>query len=195
MDRSQPRVAPPALRVGRKTLLRRPTATDVEAFLGAVRASRRLHRPWLVAPETPEQFAALLARSERDDFECLFVCERSSRGIAGVVNFSQIFYGNFRSAYTGYYALAPYAGRGLMTEGLQLAVGHAFRRLGLHRVEANIQPENAASIALVRRCGFRLEGLSPRYLKIGGRWRDHERWALTVEDVAARGSEAGGRGR
>ena len=69
-----------------------------------------------------------------------------------------------------------------MSEGLGLLLRLAFRRLRLHRLEANIQPGNAQSIALVRRAGFRREGLSPRYLKIGGRWRDHERWAITVEE-------------
>ena len=64
-----------------------------------------------------------------------------------------------------------------MREGLQAVVRHAFGKLGLHRVEANIQPDNSASIALVRSCGFSQEGYSPRYLKIAGRWRDHERWA------------------
>ena len=59
---------------------------------------------------------------------------------------------------------------------------YAFGDLGLHRVEANIQPGNAASIALVKGAGFRLEGVSPRYLKIGGVWCDHERWAMTVEE-------------
>jgi ribosomal-protein-alanine N-acetyltransferase len=54
--------------------------------------------------------------------------------------------------------------------------------MSLHRVEANIQPNNAASIALVKRCGFRLEGFSPRYLKIAGEWRDHERWALLADE-------------
>jgi ribosomal-protein-alanine N-acetyltransferase len=69
-----------------------------------------------------------------------------------------------------------------MSAGLELVLGRAFGELELHRLEANIQPKNRRSIELVRRAGFRCEGLSPRYLKIAGRWRDHERWAITVED-------------
>ena len=65
---------------------------------------------------------------------------------------------------------------------MHLVLGHAFRAMRLHRVVANIQPENAASIALVRRSGFRLEGFSPRYLKVAGRWRDHQRWPMTIDD-------------
>jgi len=68
-----------------------------------------------------------------------------------------------------------------MTEALQLVLRHAFTKLELHRLEANIQPGNTASIALAKRCGFELEGYSPRYLKVGGRWRDHERWAIRAE--------------
>jgi ribosomal-protein-alanine N-acetyltransferase len=107
---------------------------------------------------------------------------RESGELAGVINVSEIVRGPFQSAYLGYYAFVPHAGRGYMTEGLALALRWIFGELRLHRVEANIQPGNAASRALARRLGFRREGLSPRYLKVGGRWRDHERWALTVDD-------------
>jgi len=73
-----------------------------------------------------------------------------------------------------------------MTEALALALAVAFGRLRLHRVEANIQPGNIPSLALVRRAGFRREGLSRRYLRIARRWRDHERWALLAEDWRGR---------
>jgi RimJ/RimL family protein N-acetyltransferase len=92
--------------------------------------------------------------------------------------------GGLQSGYLGYGAFAAHAGRGLMTEGLRAVLGTLFGELGLHRVEANIQPGNAASLALARRLGFEKEGFSRRYLHIDGDWRDHERWALLAEDWA-----------
>src|SRR4029450_9411772 len=103
------------------------------------------------------------------------------RGLVGVVNISEIVHGAFRSAYLGYYAFVPYAGRGLMKEGLALVITYAFRELKLHRLEANIQPGNRASKALVKTLGFRREGLSPRYLKINGSGRDQESWGKVCE--------------
>lgn len=103
---------------------------------------------------------------------------RDTGALVGVINLTNIVLGPFRSGYLGFYAFAGHERQGLMHEGLTLVVRHAFRKLKLHRVEANIQPANAASIALVESCGFSREGYSPRYLKIAGRWRDHERWAL-----------------
>lgn len=103
------------------------------------------------------------------------------RAVVGVFNLSQIFRKGFQNAYLGFYGNAEFAGQGFMTEALRLTVSFAFSELQLHRLEANIQPENTRSIALVRRVGFRKEGFSPRYLRIGGQWRDHERWALLAD--------------
>ena len=150
-----------------------------------MRSSRRHLRPWIYAPETPDAFDELIRRGRTDEYEFLLACIRDGGAIAGSFNLSQIFRGGFLSAYLGFAAGAPYAGRGLMSEGMELTLRHAFRTLRLHRVEANVQPANERSKKLVTRCGFRLEGFSPRYLKVGGRWRDHERYAVTVEDWRA----------
>ena len=175
-----------ALEHGRRVYLRHPRQTDRDEFLRLVDLSRDLHRPWVYAPETPREFAAYLGRSASASERCFLVVRRSDDALAGVYNVSQIARGFFESAYLGYYAFAPTAGEGLMAEGLDLVLRHCFRKLKLHRLEANIQPDNERSKRLVERAGFRYEGYSPRYLKIGGRWRDHERWAITREDWAAR---------
>ena len=86
--------------------------------------------------------------------------------------------GSFLSASLGYYVGAPFVGLGYMTAGLNLVCKHAFERMGLHRLEANIQPDNVRSLQLVRRCGFTHEGLSEKFLYIAGEWRDHERWSI-----------------
>jgi ribosomal-protein-alanine N-acetyltransferase len=129
-----------------------------------------------------EQFIAFLKRCRKADSACFLICLVENRSIAGSINLSQIFRGGFQNAYLGYYMGARYAGQGYMTEAVQLIVRHAFEQLKLHRLEANIQPGNTASIAVVKRAGFTLEGYSRRYLKICGRWRDHQRWAIVSED-------------
>lgn len=164
--------------MNRSVYLRAPTVSDLPQFVAAARASRALHAPWVSAPATPKAFLNYLKRMSAPDHCALLVCRRGSGEPVGVVNISNIVRGAFRSGYLGYYAFSGFERRGLMREGLRLVVRRAFGALKLHRLEANIQPANAASIALVRRCGFRLEGCSPRYLKIGGRWKDHERWAI-----------------
>ena len=111
----------------------------------------------------------------------MLACRRDNREIVGYFNISEIVRGPMQSAFLGYGAVAAHAGHGYMTEGMQLVLERAFTELRLHRLEANIQPGNSASIALVRRCGFVHEGFSERYLKIAGRWRDHERWAIRAE--------------
>ena len=151
-------------------------------FLERVKASQRLHRPWLKAPHTAQQFRELLARARGERHASFFVCTADTSELAGVINVNEIVRGLFQSAYLGYYALSPFAARGYMAEGLGLVLEQAFGSLGLHRLEANVQPGNRRSVRLVSGLGFSLEGLSPRYLKIGGRWRDHERWAILADD-------------
>lgn len=158
--------------------LRSPAPADRRQFLAAVQASHRLHGRWISAPGTPQEFLQYVARMQQPANRGFIVCERAGDGLVGVINITNIVMGPFRSGYLSYYAFAGFERRGLMGEGLRAVARHAFRTLKLHRLEANIQPGNLASIALVRACGFSREGFSPRYLKIGGRWRDHERWAL-----------------
>lgn len=164
--------------------LRSPVAADEDRFIARARGSRALHAPWTSAPSSPEAFAAYLAQMATPANQSFLVClpDRAGDGeqIAGVFNLSQIVMGNFRSAYLGYYVFAGYERRGVMRTGLKQLLRHAFGPLKLNRLEANIQPGNGASIALVKACGFQQEGFSPRYLKINGRWRDHERWAIVV---------------
>jgi ribosomal-protein-alanine N-acetyltransferase len=161
-----------------RVLLRSPTPEDQDEFLAAMHASRKLHRPWLNAPTTPEAFLRILDRVYDERFDPLFACRREDGAIVGFFNIGEIVRGTFQSAYLGYGGVATHAGQGYMTEGMQLLLARAFGDLRLHRIEANIQPGNAASLALVKRAGFVREGFSERYLKIGGRWRDHERWAI-----------------
>ncbi len=186
MAKTASRLPRSALIAGERVFLRRPTARDSRAFTAAVRASRDLHRPYVSPPADARNFSAYLGRLRRSSHAGFLVCSRETREFSGVININEIVHGAFQSGYLGYYALEPSAGSGDMSEGLELVVSHAFARMGLHRLEANIQPDNRRSIGLVRRCGFCREGLSPRYLKVAGRWRDHERWAIVAEDWCER---------
>jgi [ribosomal protein S5]-alanine N-acetyltransferase len=158
--------------------LRQPKLKDCAAFLEAVAGSGALHRRWISAPATMADFRAYVTRMAKPANHAYLVCRRDTDEITGVINLTNVVMGAFRSGYLGYYAIAGQERRGYMRAGLKAVTAHAFGTLKLHRLEANIQPQNRASIALARACGFKLEGYSPRYLKIGGRWRDHERWAI-----------------
>ena len=173
--------------------LRAPTEADRATFVALRRASARSLARWEPRiGDAEEQFGdqsfdRLLDRRESESDAPFLIHRTSDREIVGYVGLGQIFRGPFRSCYIGYWIGDPYVGRGYGTSGVRACLQTAFAPegtggLGLHRVEANIVPANRASIALVRRVGMRKEGLSPRYLEIDGEWRDHERWAITVED-------------
>lgn len=166
-----------------RVLIRPPTADDSAAFIAAVRRSRALHRSWITPKaKTPFEFSEYIERFDSKYRHGFLVIHRESNDLVGVININDVVRGAFQSASLGYYAFAPHAGRGLMSEGLRFVIRHAFKKLKLHRLEANIQPTNRASIALVKRCGFVREGLSRRMLKVCGKWRDHERWAILADD-------------
>ena len=165
--------------------LEAPSLSREAEFLACVQRSRHLHAPWIAPPDTREAFRRYLSRLQDGRHLGHFVLT-SDGELAGVVNLNEIVRGVFQSGYLAYYAFEPHHRQGLMTRSLSLAVTEVFRHHRLHRVEANIQPETDASRALVRRLGFRLEGVSPRYLKIGGEWRDHERWALLGDEWQTR---------
>lgn len=173
--------------VGERVYLRAPRKSDAAAFVAAARASRRLHGAWIAAPRTRAAFEAYRARfggrvtSARAHVSYLAL-RRDDDTLVGVFNFSEIVRGSFDSAYLGYYGFRANARRGLMKEGLGVALDAAFGPLGLHRVEVNIQPRNVRSIGLVIALGFTREGFSRGYLRIGGRWRDHVRFAMLAED-------------
>jgi [ribosomal protein S5]-alanine N-acetyltransferase len=163
--------------------LRPVTRRDASALIRANAANRRYHAPWAHPFIDEAGFDNWFVQVLTGPNLSLLARETSTGGIVGVVNINGIVAGAFHSASLGYYGMAEFGGRGLMTEAVRQASVYGFRQLGLHRLEANIQPANAPSIALVRRLGFRMEGFSPRFLRIGGEWRDHERWAAFEDDL------------
>ncbi len=164
-----------------RTWLEKPRIEHAREFIAAMRESRGLHHPWLTAPCDSDSWRRYMKRLERPNEAGFLVRLAGDNAICGVVNLNVITYEALCSAYLSYYAVQMFAGKGYMKEGLEQVIDHAFSEMGLHRLEANIQPENERSIRLVESLGFECEGYSPRYLRINGKWRDHERWALLAE--------------
>ncbi|MEY9934874.1 ribosomal-protein-alanine N-acetyltransferase [Catenulispora sp. GP43] len=163
--------------------LRPLTAADQDEFCSLVRASADLHAPWMQLPATAQDFQKWMRRFEDGTVGTnlgFLVRVRQTGAAAGMININSIIRGRYQGASLGYAAFAPSAGQGYMTEGLVLALHYAFTTLRLHRLEADIQPGNKASLAMAQRLGFKYEGLSEDYLFIDGAWRDHERWSITA---------------
>ncbi len=168
-----------------RVILSDPAPDNEQEFLAAVLRSESLHHPWVFPPRTHEQYEDYLERIRGGRTIGHLVRNKSDHELAGVINVSEPVMGVFQSAYLGFYAFAGCERHGYMTEGLALVFDRAFNELGFHRLEANIQPGNAASSMLVARLGFRKEGFSPRYLTIDGAWRDHDRWAILSDEWPA----------
>jgi ribosomal-protein-alanine N-acetyltransferase len=164
----------------------RPLArTDAVELIAGHLASQQFHAPYLAPFTDLAGFEARFARQLIGANLHLVARIAASEQIIGAVSITEIVLGVFKSAYLGYYVLQNFARQGLMTEAVRQATHYAFTSLGLHRLEAAIQPENTASLALIRRLGFQKEGYSPRYLFINGAWQDCERWALLAEEESS----------
>ena len=153
---------------------------DAAELFAAVGRSQALHRPWVTPPATLQELQDYI--DQPPETRISYGVREEGGELAGVVNINSVIRGAFENGFLGFYALVPYERRGLMGQGLSAVIDLAFVEHELHRLEANVQPANTRSAALVTRLGFRLEGRSPRYLRIDGEWKDHDRYALTVED-------------
>lgn len=178
------------IETGERVFLRRPSERDRAAFIDLRRRNRRHLERWEPIPRGVDAFTdaelnksfdrELKLRRTKTD-ERFLICDVHSGTIMGKISISGIYRGPLMECRLGYWIGKEFARRGCMSEAVALAARHAFLTLGLHRVEANMQPHNEASRRVVMRNGFQQEGFSPRYLLIRGRWADHERWAITRE--------------
>jgi ribosomal-protein-alanine N-acetyltransferase len=165
--------------------LRYARPSDRAGFLALLAASRRFLAPWeprMTDPSGKQRFEKVLKGRRDPHNQRYLVCRLKDGAILGSFSISNIVRGVGQSATLGVWIGAPFARQGYMREATGLVLAQAFRGLGLHRVEANFLPKNRASRALARGAGFRREGYSPKYVKIAGRWQDHERWALLDEE-------------
>lgn len=171
------------LRIGTCTYIKAPTKQGMQTYLAFLKRNEDYHKPWVYHSCDPKYYGHYLKRIKRGVTQGCIVFDLQSDNLVGVINLNNIQLGSMRMASIGYYGDRDYAGKGYMTEGMGLVLKYAVEDLGLHRIEANIQPENIASKRLVKRLGFQKEGFSPKYMQIGGKWCDHERWAILDEDV------------
>ncbi len=171
---------------GKKVFLRYVTHADYDEIMQLFRESRKFYKGLITPINDWDEFKSYVEKNDDETNECFVICRIEDEKIVGAINLSQIFRKAFQNAYLGYSLGVKYTGHGYMTEAINLILKYAFKNLKLHRLEANIQPHNEASIAVVRRCGFTKEGYSPKYLKVSGKWRDHERWAIVREDWKSR---------
>lgn len=158
--------------------LRKFKHIDATEFLQLAKENKEFHRPWIYVPSNKKMFAAYVEEMWTSEDKAYLVQRLDNKAFVGVIELRDIFLGDFRNAYACWYAFAGQTGQGYMRAALPVVIDIAFSKLKLHRLEANIQPENIQSINLAHACGFKREGYSPKFLRKNGEWRDHERWAM-----------------
>lgn len=171
-----------------KFLITRPSLADMQEFLDAVQSSQQHLQEWVYPPDSKEKYLAYLKRAESKSTESFFIKLKNPTNeikkqytLIGVININEIVYKSFQSGYLGFYRLCKEQRAGIMSSALMHVINYAFYNLGLHRLEANIQPNNNPSLNFIKKAGFCEEGFSKNYLKIGGLWQDHIRFAISKE--------------
>jgi [ribosomal protein S5]-alanine N-acetyltransferase len=154
--------------------LRKAEKSDTDELVSAFLRSADFLSPLISSPDDIEKYI--------NQKYLYLVCLPEEKTVVGVFNITEVVRGSFQSAYLGYCAFVPYQGKGYMKAGLKLLIKVAFDKMNLHRLEANIQSSNIVSISLVEKTGFTKEGYSPKYLRIEGEWKGHERWAIINEN-------------
>jgi [ribosomal protein S5]-alanine N-acetyltransferase len=172
--------------IAEQILLRYVTHDDCGKMLELNKSSLEFYKSLVNPLLDAESFKLYVDRNLEEANECFIICRKDDNKIVGAINLSQIFRKAFQNAYLGYSLGVNFTGKGYMSETVELILQHAFENLQLHRIEANVQPHNLASIKVLQRCGFTKEGFSRKYLKIDDVWCDHERWAIILEDWRAR---------
>jgi ribosomal-protein-alanine N-acetyltransferase len=165
--------------------IRHLKASDEKNFMAHIRRSRELHRSWVQVPTSAKAFQRYVQEMNTADDQAYVAIRTDTQEMVGVVELQDIFRGDFQNAYLIYYGFAEQLQQGFMQNAVEQVITKAFGQMKLHRLEANVQPDNLASIALLKACGFEKEGLSPKFLRKNGEWRDHERWALLNDRYAA----------
>lgn len=157
--------------------LTRLSAEHQSDFINSAVDSQKIHVPFVSPPSNEVEFQNYVKKNDFERNFNLVALHKKENSLIGIVSLNEVVRGAFQNAFLGYYVFKPFQGQGLMRQSLQLIETYAKDELKLHRLEANIQPDNKRSILLVQSIGFVKEGYSKNYLKINDRWCDHERWA------------------
>ena len=167
---------------GNNVHLQLPCTNHKKTFLEFIARNKSYHEPWVYVPSDAKYFDHYIKRTKLGKSLGFFVFRNADERFVGVINLNNIRLNPFGSASLGYYGEQQLSNKGYMKEGIKLVLQHAFSKIGLNRVEANIQPGNTTSIAFVKSIGFNKEGFSPKFLQIGDQYRDHERWAYLADN-------------
>lgn len=176
-----------AVAIAERVFLRYPVKSDRDEFVALRQRSREHLEKWEPIPPSGldtfshEAFDLEYKTRKTASQHRWLICTLDSGAIAGRIALGAIERGPFQNGRFGYWLGKDYIGKGYMREGLTLALEYCFDQLKLHRVCANVVPDNERSKNTLLRCGFVREGYSEKYLQIQGAWKDHERYAITVE--------------